>query len=152
MSVLVPLTEAQHKHALAVVEEALANWDFPEDEGSMPQADLVAVHEALQAPVDADAVAVLVEALDSHAYWQLSDPNYRDSGFVQEPGSDDPEAVDALARVNELHDRLEALLTVPRVTPYGEEIIAVSPESLGIDASKDGWFTEYEARMKEEPS
>lgn len=28
-------------------------------------------------------------ALDSHIYWELSDKAYRDSGYVQAPGSDD---------------------------------------------------------------
>lgn len=36
---------------------------------------------------------ILTEALDSHAYWQLSDENYRNDGFLIEPGSDDPEVV-----------------------------------------------------------
>ena len=35
---------------------------------------------------------LLQEALDSHAYWQLSDEHYRHSGFVYDPGSDDPDA------------------------------------------------------------
>lgn len=123
MSVLIPLSPTQLTAVLSTVEGALADFDFPNDaQDEAYAADLQAALEALRAPVDQEALGILVEALDSHAYWQLSDENYRDSGYVQEPGSDDPELVDALARVNELHERLEALLTVPRVTPYGEEI------------------------------
>lgn len=64
---------------------------------------------------------LVVEALDSHAYWQLSDPNYRDSGYVQPPGSDDPETVDALAETDELHDRLEAEQRARGVGPFAEQ-------------------------------
>jgi hypothetical protein len=38
-----------------------------------------------------EELALIIEALDSHAYWQLSDKHYRNDGFVLEPGSDDPE-------------------------------------------------------------
>lgn len=37
----------------------------------------------------ADEAALVCEALDSHAYWQLSDEHYRRDGYVNEPGSDD---------------------------------------------------------------
>lgn len=33
-------------------------------------------------------VDLLVEALDSHEYWQLSDPSWRNSGAVILPGDD----------------------------------------------------------------
>ncbi len=33
-------------------------------------------------------VALLAEALDSHEYWQLSDPLWRNSGYVILPGED----------------------------------------------------------------
>jgi hypothetical protein len=33
-------------------------------------------------------VALLAEALDSHDYWQLSDPLWRHSGYVIVPGED----------------------------------------------------------------
>ena len=39
-------------------------------------------------------VELLCEALDSHAYWQLSDEEYRSSGGVVGTGSDDGEAAD----------------------------------------------------------
>lgn len=56
---------------------------------------------------------LVVEALDSHAYWQLSDPLYRNSGFVMEPGTDDPEQKPLLDATNKLHEKLE-----PELVPY----------------------------------
>jgi len=41
-------------------------------------------------PLTEDDIALLVDALDSHEYWQLSDPLWRHSGAVILP-SDDPE-------------------------------------------------------------
>lgn len=52
---------------------------------------------------------LVVEALDSHAYWQLSDEHYRSDGFVEDPGSDDPGIAQTIANTNALHDRLERL-------------------------------------------
>lgn len=52
---------------------------------------------------------IVVEALDSHAYWQLSDEHYRSDGFVEDPGSDDPGTAQTIADTNALHDRLERL-------------------------------------------
>jgi hypothetical protein len=37
-----------------------------------------------------DEIALLIDALDSHEYWQLSDPTWRHSGAVILP-SDDPD-------------------------------------------------------------
>ncbi len=56
-----------------------------------------------------DELHLLVEALDSHAYWQLSDDKYRRDGFVDEPGSDDKAIARAIRQTNALHDRLEQL-------------------------------------------
>jgi hypothetical protein len=39
-----------------------------------------------------DQVSMLREAIDSHIYWQLSEPIYRRNGDVADPGSDDPDA------------------------------------------------------------
>ena len=52
----------------------------------------------------ADEIELLVEALDSHAYWQLSEPEYRNSGYVLEEGmTDEIRACESLA------DKLGAL-------------------------------------------
>ena len=53
---------------------------------------------------DAELVA---EALDSHAYWQLSDDTYRRDGYVIPPGSDDDKAVE-IRRVLRIADRVRA--------------------------------------------
>jgi hypothetical protein len=37
-------------------------------------------------------VSMLREAIDSHIYWQLSEPVYRRNGDVADPGSDEPDA------------------------------------------------------------
>lgn len=57
-----------------------------------------------------EQLALLVDACDSHVYWQLADGDYRSNGFVEEPGSDDPDTAEEIAAVNQLHDMLEALL------------------------------------------
>lgn len=49
---------------------------------------------------------LLREALDSHRYWQLSDKAYRSDGYVLEPGSDDPDAVQAIAECDALERKL----------------------------------------------
>jgi hypothetical protein len=52
--------------------------------------------------------ALLVTALDSHVYWQLSDPAYRSSGYVYDPGADDEEAAAEIAEAEALARRIEA--------------------------------------------
>lgn len=52
--------------------------------------------------LDADEVRLLREALDSHAYWQVSDESYRNNGFVHEPGSDDEDNVAELKAIDAL--------------------------------------------------
>jgi hypothetical protein len=52
---------------------------------------------------------LLVEALDSHVYWQLSDRHYRSNADVIEPGSDDPEQAAEIEACAELSDRLRTL-------------------------------------------
>jgi hypothetical protein len=53
---------------------------------------------------------LLVAALDSHEYWQLSDEGYRDSGYVNGPGSDDPETAAEISAARELHAKIEQAL------------------------------------------
>ena len=52
---------------------------------------------------------LLVEALDSHVYWQLSDQHYRSNADVIEPGSDDPGQAAEIEACVQLSDRLRAL-------------------------------------------
>lgn len=71
----------------------------------------------------ASEVAMLIEALDSHEYWQLSDPTWRNSGYVILPGEDVPlpsggespdadqrQAVAAIVEARRLQERLRAAL------------------------------------------
>jgi len=53
-----------------------------------------------------EQITLLDEALDSRAYWQLSDSHYRNDGEIIEPGSDDPETQHALADVHVLRAHL----------------------------------------------
>ena len=50
---------------------------------------------------------MLIEAIDSHLYWQLSDEHYRNSGMVEDPGSDDRATRRTMARYMALADKLE---------------------------------------------
>jgi hypothetical protein len=52
-------------------------------------------------------IARLVEAIDSHIYWQLSDGLYRANGVVLEPGSDDPEVAAEIVALEALQAELE---------------------------------------------
>jgi hypothetical protein len=52
----------------------------------------------------ADEWALIAEALESHLYWQVSDPSRRDSGNVLEPLTDEEREIEAL------EDRVNALL------------------------------------------
>jgi hypothetical protein len=49
----------------------------------------------------------IVDAIDSHIYWQLSEPLYRSSGAVLEPGSDDPDVAAEIVAFEALSDELE---------------------------------------------
>lgn len=59
---------------------------------------------------------LIVDALDSHAYWQLSDERYRRDGFVEDPGTDDPESAEELRETNALYDALECGSRVCKVS------------------------------------
>jgi len=66
--------------------------------------------EVLPPAFTADELKVILEALDSHVYWQLSDEKYRSDGFVEDPGSDDPEQAALIVEANALHGRIEGIL------------------------------------------
>lgn len=55
-----------------------------------------------------DELALLIDALDSHRYWQLSDEQYRSDGFVFEPGSDDEDNADGIKACVALESKLHA--------------------------------------------
>ena len=50
--------------------------------------------------------ARIVDAIDSHIYWQLSDGYYRANGAVLEPGSDDPDVAAEIVAFEALQDEL----------------------------------------------
>ena len=60
-------------------------------------------------PLSRKDLDLLVEALDSHVYWQLSDQHYRSNADIIQPGSDDPEQAAEIEACVELSDRLRAL-------------------------------------------
>lgn len=53
-------------------------------------------------------LALLSEALGSHKYWQLSDQQYRSSGEVLDPGSDDEGSAAEIADCDALDEKLSA--------------------------------------------
>jgi hypothetical protein len=50
--------------------------------------------------------SLLAEALDSHAYWQLSEEGYRNDGSVMHTGSDDADVAEEIADCEALADVL----------------------------------------------
>lgn len=52
----------------------------------------------------------LLEAIDAYEYWQLSEPKYRTSGYVFDPGSDDPEMQRRIRRCNLIELKLRKAL------------------------------------------
>ena len=63
----------------------------------------------MQLPLSEKDLELIVEALDSHVYWQLSDQHYRSNAAVIEPGSDNPEQAAEIEASVELSERLMAL-------------------------------------------
>lgn len=59
--------------------------------------------------VDESELELLREALDSHAYWQLSAEEFRSDGFVIDPGTMDEDDAAELADVKALDDKLAEL-------------------------------------------
>jgi hypothetical protein len=53
-----------------------------------------------------EELGLILDALDSHSYWQLSDQQYRNSGYVMDEGSDDPENAEAIKDVATLEKKL----------------------------------------------
>jgi len=49
--------------------------------------------DELTVRLSADDIGLLIEALDSHEYWQLGDSLPRKNGFVFVPGDQDPDSL-----------------------------------------------------------
>jgi hypothetical protein len=54
----------------------------------------------------------LMDALDSHRYWQLSDEHHRNNGYVDDVGSDEPEMRTQIRRCTKLEERLRRALEI----------------------------------------
>ena len=54
--------------------------------------------QAIQLELDESEITLLVDALDSHEYWQLSEPNERNDGYstVEDGDNEEIDAVRAL--------------------------------------------------------
>ena len=61
-------------------------------------------------------IELIIEALDSHVYWQLSDTVYRREGYVREPGAEDPQRAAEIVRAERLSEKLAAILRSVRVS------------------------------------
>lgn len=84
--------------------------------------------EELTVRLSVDDIGLLIEALDSHEYWQLGDSLPRKNGFVFVPGDQDPDslwegvepdaiqqsAIGEIERCRELATRLAATLDTRR--------------------------------------
>lgn len=57
--------------------------------------------------LDAHEIDLLIDALDSHVYWELSDREFRSSGYVLDPGAFDAEDGESITRSRALAERLE---------------------------------------------
>lgn len=57
-------------------------------------------------PLTLAEIRLLLDGLDSHVYWDLSDEACRSSGFVVGDGSDDPEHRAEILRARDLAQRL----------------------------------------------
>lgn len=76
--------------------------------------------------LDGVQLDLLIEALDSHRYWQLSDQNYRRDGYLMEPGTDDPENLGEMVAAQELINKLEALRPKTDAQQFDDEGFASS--------------------------
>jgi hypothetical protein len=74
--------------------ERLAAGDSNDEEIEHLQGALSAIERGT--PLADEDLELLAEALDSHLYWQLSPEDRRDSGYVQEPYTDEERACIAL--------------------------------------------------------
>jgi len=51
-------------------------------------------------------IEIVLTALESHAYWQISEEKYRGNGYVYAPGADDEETAELLQTIDRLSVRL----------------------------------------------
>jgi len=81
-----------------------------------------------------EQIKLLAEALDSHAYWQLSDEVDRNDGFIHGPSADRPEVTEC----QKLGERLEALLPIEPLKKFKVrweiDVEAATPELAALQA------------------
>lgn len=63
----------------------------------------------MQVELSTEDLERIVAALDSHIYWELSDQQYRSSGYVLEPGADNLAQAEEIDACTELADRLQTV-------------------------------------------
>lgn len=69
--------------------------------------------DALAVKLTKEELLEVTAALDSHMYWELSEQEYRNNGFVNDPGSDDDEdaqRIEVCRRLQNLLSNLAATL------------------------------------------
>lgn len=75
-----------------------------------PILELASTRAEMRVDLTPAQLELLIAALDSHEYWQLSDSHYRDSGYVLGRGSDDREAAAEIRRCRRLQEKLQHLV------------------------------------------
>jgi len=85
----------------------------------------------MRVELTAEELSTLTSALDSHMYWQLSESAYRRDGGVVEPGSDDREVAEEIARAQKLHDKLYAKIPCKIVKNHTYQVKCHSIDECG---------------------
>lgn len=84
------------------------------------------------------AARMIREALDSHIYWQMSDPQYRRDGFVMEPYSDNAESREEIAQAHVLIESIDrAIQMVGGDEPEADPPSASPPPEAGSDGAEE---------------
>jgi hypothetical protein len=87
-------------------EQTFMRRELRHSQQKLPVEGRDAAHAITLTPAELD---LLIAALDSHRYWQLSDEQYRNSGEIIEPGSDDPDDVELIKQTDALEKRLQEI-------------------------------------------
>lgn len=60
--------------------------------------------------LNTDALSTIRDALESHVYWQLSDPQYRNNGYVLAPATDDSDKLQEIVACCELAREIDKVV------------------------------------------
>lgn len=110
-------SKAMVTHRITVLDDAeriaqLEARDFSEACGRIPpdwDPPMPTRAPTILASVTPEELELLLDALGSHIYWQVSDLRYRHDANVRDPGSDDPEKQQAYRQARALEEKLEQL-------------------------------------------